>query len=335
MLKLHTNNDLLPKRLLINYNNIINTKNMDFTQQQKQEIAELLKEKFANSGLTSQAAFARTIGLHKSDVSNVLSGKFIATPTLIGNGKWVTMAYEVHYTTNKTLDWKTAETEPFKFISAQLNLCKIMAFTGIFVDEPGIGKTYTCKHFADNNPNVYYIDCSCIRNNAEFISTLARKVGIESNNKLSKLVDNIIFSLQNTATPLVILDEAGELKDTSYREIKRLYNMLRYQCGFYLVGSDGLRNKIDSGIRNDSQGFKELFDRFGKNYLTYFSSKNVGVQRSTMAKMALEVLIANGITNKQQQDNIISLMHEGAYIKSLRTVEREIVKIRQQQQQKQ
>lgn len=305
---------------------------MEFTQQQKQEIAELLKDKFANSGITSQAAFARTVGLHKSDISNVLSGKFITTPTLIGNGKWVTMAYEVRYTTNKTLDWKTAQTEPFKFITTQLNLCKTMSFTGIFVDEPGIGKTYSCKHFADNNKNVYYIDCSCLRNNAEFITTLARKVGIESNNKLSKLIDNIIFTLQNSTKPLIILDEAGELKDTSYKEIKRMYNMLQYQCGFYLVGSDGLRNKIDSGIRNDTQGFKELFDRFGKKYLTYFSAKNTGVQRSTMAKMALEVLIANGISNKQQQDAIVSTMYEGAYIKSLRTVEREIVKIRQQQQ---
>lgn len=308
---------------------------MEFTQEQKQEIAELLQQKFANSGLTSQAAFARTIGLHKSDLGNVFSGRFIATPALIGSGKWATMAYEVRYTTSKAMDWKTAPTEPFKFITTQLNLCKTMSFTGIFVDEPGIGKSYTCRHFADNNPNAYYIDCSCLRSNTDFIVTLARKVGVESNNKLSKLIDSIIFTLQNTPQPLIILDEAGELKDTTYREIKRMYNMLQYQCGFYLVGSDGLRNKIDSGIRNDTQGFKELFDRFGKKYLTYFSSKNTALQRSTMVSMALEVLVANGITSKEQQQPIISTLYEGSYIKSLRTVEREIVKIRQQQKQQQ
>ena len=39
-------------------------------------------------------------------------------------------------------------------------------------------------------------------------------------------------------------------------------------CGWYMLGADGLRDKISKGIKNKKVGYREIFARYGDKYTT-------------------------------------------------------------------
>ena len=67
--------------------------------------------------------------------------------------------------------------------------------------------------------------------------------------------------------PVVILDEAGDLDYTSFLDLKELYNACVYECGWYMMGAEGLEAKINTGIKNKKVGFAEIFDRYAGRYI--------------------------------------------------------------------
>ncbi len=44
-------------------------------------------------------------------------------------------------------------------------------------------------------------------------------------------------------TPLVVLDEAGDLQYEAFLELKALWNATEMCCGWYMMGADGLRRR--------------------------------------------------------------------------------------------
>ena len=75
-----------------------------------------------------------------------------------------------------------------------------------------------------------------------------------------------MFYLKTLDRPLVILDEAGDLAYEAFLEIKALWNATEHCCGYYMMGADGLSEKIRRAIDNKKVGYAEIFGRFGKRY---------------------------------------------------------------------
>ena len=66
--------------------------------------------------------------------------------------------------------------------------------------------------------------------------------------------------------PLIILDEAGDLEGKTFLELKALWNATEYICGWYMMGADGLKKRIEDNLNNKTVGYAELFSRYGSRY---------------------------------------------------------------------
>ena len=64
----------------------------------------------------------------------------------------------------------------------------------------------------------------------------------------------------------ICIDEAGDLDYAAFLELKGLINGTIGRCGWYMMGADGLRAKIQRGINNHKVGYKEIFDRFASEF---------------------------------------------------------------------
>ncbi len=65
---------------------------------------------------------------------------------------------------------------------------------------------------------------------------------------------------------LIIIDEAGDLDYPAFLELKAFWNATEGSCGWFMIGADGLRTKIESGIHSRRVGFREIFSRFSESY---------------------------------------------------------------------
>lgn len=66
--------------------------------------------------------------------------------------------------------------------------------------------------------------------------------------------------------PLVILDEAGDLQYEAFLELKALWNATERCCAWYMMGADGLKEKINRAIEGKKVGYTEMLSRYGDSY---------------------------------------------------------------------
>ena len=75
-----------------------------------------------------------------------------------------------------------------------------------------------------------------------------------------------MYYLRGIDNPLVILDEAGDLQYEAFLELKALWNATERCCGWYMMGADGLKEKINRSIECKKVGYTEMLSRFGDRY---------------------------------------------------------------------
>ena len=97
--------------------------------------------------------------------------------------------------------------------------------------------------------------------------------------------------------PLVVLDEAGDLDYNAFLELKELWNATQGECAWYMMGADGLRAKIESGIAHKKVGYAEIFDRFFD--ITTIVPQGTDDRKAFYIQLLGDVAIVNA---KQQSD---------------------------------
>ncbi len=229
----------------------------------KLKIIDAVKARSKN--YVSNTQHARVMGISPSQLSRILKMK----PDLDGvlsEANWINIGrkYAVSITGEKELI--TAKTEVFKYIWTQLELAQNNSMSGILCDRADIGKTHTALMYARENANVAYIDCSRNKSKHEFIRALIKEFGLVKNGTYRELFETLAFYLNTSVTPLVILDEFGDLGYPAYLEFKALWNATDKHCGWYAMGADGLAAKIDNKIKYKKVGFAEIFSRLGNKY---------------------------------------------------------------------
>lgn len=301
---------------------------IQYEDKEKRHLCALLLEACSRSGM-SQGRYALSVGLSKSDISNLKQGKWLDKPHLIGERKWVRIACIVGYEKREVMRWHTAPTEVFEFITAQLTDIQAFSMASILVDAPGIGKTHAAKEYVKNNPNAFYINCSLTPTKHAFMRAFCQLVGVEDVGSLHAQWEEALYTIAQLDKPVMVIDEAGDLENRSILLLKRMYNELEGRCGLYLIGSDGLRNKIQRGIRHMVQGYTEFFSRFGNKYSSIYHIEDGvdGIERRVrLRQMAMAICEANRITDKAEKQQVLSLF-TGKEISDLRNVTRQIMKI--------
>lgn len=237
----------------------------------------------------SDSKFAKWLGISGSQYSRVKNGD---VEQVLSDTNWIAIARQLEVNIGNAPVWQTARTPIFDFITTQLEICQNEALSSLLCDLSDIGKTWTAKIYAKKHKNVAYIDCSLAKGKTQLIRTIAKAFGLDSSGRLNDVEANTIYYLKQLEKPLIILDEAGDLHYEAWLEIKALWNATEGACGWYMMGADGLKAKIQRSINNKKVGYTEIFSRFGKRYGNVVADGESG--KEMMKTTASMIIKANG-----------------------------------------
>jgi DNA transposition AAA+ family ATPase len=130
-----------------------------------------------------------------------------------------------------------------------------------------VRKTYTAKYLSKTLNNCFYVDASQSKTRQLFIRNFAKMLGVDDKGKYATVKADIKYYLKMLTSPVVIVDEAGDLDYNAFLELKELWNATDNACGWYMMGADGLRNKIEKGINNKKVGYREIFSRYSDKFM--------------------------------------------------------------------
>lgn len=272
---------------------------MELSHDYKNKVLDGLKTVRNNYG-GSDATFAKQWGMNPSVWSRLKNGE---SEGLLKESAWLNLGRQLNISTSNS-NWNIVRTDVFNAIEEDILLCKEHSMSLMFVDECEIGKTETAKYLAKTVKNCFRIDCSIAKTKSRFIREFGRVLGLETGGRIGDLTDSIKYALNSLEKPVVIFDEAGDLDYAAFLEIKSFWNATELNCGFYMIGADGLRKKIDKGISSKKVGFRENFSRFGSKYLSVVPTEKEE-RTAFYKKLIKDVLMAN-MTNKSSIPQIIN-----------------------------
>jgi hypothetical protein len=232
------------------------------TTELKQKIAAAMTARRENFG-GSDSQYAVSLGINGSIYSRIKTGE---TEKVLADAKWISLARHLNVELSGGTAWKTAKTPVFVSITAQLEFCQEKSALGVLCDDAGIGKTYAAEQYAGAHKNVVYVDCSQVKTKQQLVRFIAKELGVGHTGRYGDVYGDLVFYLRTLLNPLIILDEAGDLNYPAFLELKALQNKTKESCGWYMMGADGLREKINNGIRHKKVGYAEIFDRYGAKF---------------------------------------------------------------------
>ncbi|MCG8765598.1 ATP-binding protein [Tenacibaculum finnmarkense] len=241
----------------------------------------------------SDVKHARVLGISVSQYSRFVNKGELEG--VLSDGALTSIARIVRVQLNENAPWVVVKTKTFNYITTQLETCQKKSICRIFCDYAGIGKTVAGKNYAENNKNAVYIDCSQVKSKQKLLRKIAREFGVVHTGRYADVYDDLVFLLRTAELPLIILDEAGDLDYTAFLELKALENATTHLCGWYMMGADGLEQKMTRQKDLKKVGFAEIFDRYGNAYKKVTPIGESDLKQFHINQIAL-VAKANGAT---------------------------------------
>lgn len=227
----------------------------------KNKVLAAIKANRAN--YPSDAKHAASLGITTSVYSAIKNGQ---TDRVLSDANWISIARKLGVSLRDEIEWKVAKTPTFMFIMAQLEVCQSSGISAILCDLPNIGKTFTARHYVKTHPNAIYIDCSQVKTKLKLVRKIAAEFGVDSKGRYADVYDDLVYYLGSIDSPLIILDEAGDLQYEAFLELKALWNATERCCAWYMMGADGLKEKINRSIECKKVGYTEMLSRYGDRY---------------------------------------------------------------------
>lgn len=204
------------------------------------KLAEYIKEK----GL-SQNAFAKHSNVSASYVTHILKGNFTQIPAgrdAIGNQRYTSVSPDIIKKIKRAMGiadegahWPINN---YDAIEAVLLEAKAHKEHRIISGMRGSGKTYTVDAFCANYPHeTFKVTCSDDMNPKRFMVKLAEALGLDSSGDRFKIRERIASAVIKMENPIIIIDEAENLRMPSYGSIKALFDQVEKDCAIVLVGA--------------------------------------------------------------------------------------------------
>lgn len=158
--------------------------------------------------------------------------------------------------------WPTVLTSQFKTIVAELKGAKDDARVRMIIGESGCGKTYSIERFRQNNPKgTYVITCSGQTCASSLIRRILQTLRMDCRGDNDYLLDRISSEFRNRQLagekPILILDEAENLRPQTFKAVKSIYDYLKGKCGIVLIGTDQLLAKLEYLLKKDKRGYPQ------------------------------------------------------------------------------
>lgn len=211
----------------------------------------------------SDAQFCKFVGLNPAQYSRIQKADYAC----VSQAKWYTIARKCNVNLKNAIVWHVVQTPAYAFIYGQMEHCQNSSISLMLCDYADIGKTETGRDYARKNNNAVYMDCSQSKSKQRLIRAIARAFGVDSTGKYLDVYDDLIYFINSQEIPpLVILDEAGDLEYSAFLELKALWNATEGACAWFMMGADGLKEKIRRAIDFKKVGYTEMYSRFGSKY---------------------------------------------------------------------
>ena len=231
------------------------------TEESKKRISEAISAHRSN--YPSDAKHAASLGISSAIYSAVKNGQ---TERVLSEANWITIARKLGVSLRGEIEWKPARTATFDFITSQLELCQAGSISAILCDLPNIGKTFTARYYVKSHKNAIYVDCSQVKSKQKLIRFIAKEYGVGSNGRYADVYDDLVYYLRSIENPIIVLDEAGDLQYEAFLELKALWNATERCCAWYMMGADGLKEKINRAVQCKKVGYTEMLSRYGDRY---------------------------------------------------------------------
>jgi DNA transposition AAA+ family ATPase len=168
--------------------------------------------------------------------------------------------YEAYY-------WGLVETEQYELIMEELQDSKMRGIEKMIIGETGCGKTYTLNRFKKEYPaHNYCVTVSSLHSLNDILNDLCEQMNLKKSGRAIPKLAAIAKKLGNIrmsgAQPVIIIDEAENLKPAALRMIKALYDALEGLCPVTLIGTPKLILKLDQLREADEDGMPQLYRRY-------------------------------------------------------------------------
>lgn len=291
---------------------------MEVTNDIKQRILEAITVNREN--YPSDNKHASALGISASVYNVLKKGKI---DRQVSDTNWICLARRLNVSLNNEIQWQAAETPTFVYITEQLAMCQESSVSAVLCDMANIGKTFTARLYVKNHKNAIYVDCSQVKTKQRLIRYIAKEFGVNSNGRYCDVYDDLCFYLKTLERPLIILDEGGDLQYEAFLELKALWNATERCCAWYMMGADGLKEKMNRSIECKKVGYTEMFSRYGDRYSKV--TPDDGKEREAFLK-AQVAMVAK--LNAPEGTEIMKVVNRTGG--SLRRVYTEIEKIRKE-----
>ncbi len=233
---------------------------MKLTIEQKKKIVAEIKSRLNN--YDTQERMAKFLGMNSAQMTRILKGEY---NKVLSDENFLKVAHILGMDM-KGYQWQTAKTPTFDKIYTQLEVCQLEGISAMLIDAAGVGKSHTVREYVKRHANAVYIDCSQVKTKQLLIRNIAKTFGLSNTGKYADVYRSLVFFLNTSLNPLIILDEAGDLAYPAFLELKALWNASETSCGWYMMGAEGLRAKIERNMDARKVGYTEIFRRFGERF---------------------------------------------------------------------
>lgn len=237
----------------------------------------------------SDSKHSKFLGISTSVYAEIKKGNI---ERKLSTDSWLNIARKLGVSLRPEQEWKAVKTTTLAYIHEQLDFCQRFSEARMLCDLPNIGKTFSARLYAKTHENVAYIDCSQVKTKRALVKAISQEFGLDTKGSYDKLYRRLVEALQGTDNPLIILDEAGDLQHEAFLEIKALWNSDEYNCGWYMMGADGLKARVLRCIDCDKVGYAEIFSRFGDKFVR-ISGETDKEQQDFALTQAMQVAQAN------------------------------------------
>lgn len=199
-------------------------------------------------------------GVSAATVSALLNGKY----GQISDDMFIRIAAQIGCLFDQ---WRIHESKVFREITYALSDAQMYRNVTWVVGDAGCGKTTAAIEYRRQHRNVFYILCSEDMRKSDFVREIAKQVGAPTDTtNLRDILDYAIGMISYLYQPLLVFDEGDKLTDSVFNYFISIYNRLEGRAGIVFLSTDYIKRRIDSGLRYNKKGYKEINSRIGRRF---------------------------------------------------------------------
>jgi len=230
------------------------------TTEQKKQVKEALV-RYAAAYPTYMATAHTLPGVTATHIAQVLHNNW----EMITEKTWHHLARQVGFFQP---DWNPADTGTYMLLRILFSDAQHYSMSYGVAIGTGLGKTFTARHYTQENETACLVTCSEFHNRKTFVTALLESMGQQATGTVPNLVQQFADTVTDGNQLLLIIDDAHKLKDRVLHFLITLVNCVSGRCGIVIMGNAELSTRIINGVRQDKEGYALIYKSIGRRFIT-------------------------------------------------------------------